>query len=316
MVVTSQAKQLDFSKKKNKKVYRFNYTWLDHQATEQSMSFELPKKSLFSKFRNFRIYKSEMATQSLTKTLKKQLQKKPLAGVKVRFVNENGTENISILGPQQKDVNHAYQQIATMQKDIEKAYLTKNYYHQFITHDNINAIKPNHVRFANESAEDLKPLKPLILEKVSIQNIRRVTNFALAFIQSIPYSTLESRIDSSGTGFNPPLKVLWENQGDCDSKVTLTAALLRSLMPRLNMALVFIDNHALIGLVIPPIGDEITVSLDGLTYVLAEPTGPALLPLGKLAENSKQAVLQGRYSIEKFHYIKKIKPVKQASPDK
>jgi hypothetical protein len=119
-------------------------------------------------------------------------------------------------------------------------------------------------------------------------------------VQSIPYSTLESRITSAGAGFNPPLKLLWENQGDCDSKVTLTAALLRSLMPRINIALIFIDNHALMGVnIAAEIGsEEMTIEHNGITYLLAEPTGPALLALGTISEDSQQAILQGQYTIE------------------
>ena len=147
---------------------------------------------------------------------------------------------------------------------------------------------------------DLKIIKPLILEKVSIKNIRKVTNYVLSFIQNIPYSPLDSRISSSGAGFNTPLKLLWENQGDCDSKVTLTASLLRALMPRISMVLVFIDQHAFIGIAIPPNGDEIAIIENGVTYVLAEPTGPALLPLGELAPSSEQAIYNGHYITQ--HY--------------
>jgi hypothetical protein len=120
-------------------------------------------------------------------------------------------------------------------------------------------------------------------------------------VQSIPYSPLESRITSSGAGFNPPAKLLWENQGDCDSKMTLSATILRALMPRIDMVMIYIDQHALIGIAITGEAGEMTIDYQGITYLLAEPTGPALYPLGTLTPESELAVDQGRYIAEAFH---------------
>ena len=148
---------------------------------------------------------------------------------------------------------------------------------------------------------DFKVLKPIILDKVSIENVRKVTDFVLSFVQSIPYSTLESRLTSSGAGFNPPAKLLWENQGDCDSKMTLTATILRALMPRIDMAMIYIDQHAFIGIAIPAEANEISIEYQGVNYLLAEPTGPALYKLGTLAPESELAINQERYVVEEFH---------------
>ena len=41
-----------------------------------------------------------------------------------------------------------------------------------------------------------------------------------------------------------------------------------------------------------------TVEHEGITYLLAEPTGPALLALGTISEDSRHAILQGQYSLE------------------
>ena len=136
---------------------------------------------------------------------------------------------------------------------------------------------------------------------MSIKNIRRVSNYVLGFIQSIPYSALESRLTSSGLGFNPPAKVLWENQGDCDSKMTLVASILRALMPRLKMALIYIDKHAFIGLAIESRANEVSISFKETNYLLADPTGPALFPIGQLPPESELAITQGQYTIEEYH---------------
>jgi hypothetical protein len=292
------AEQSHFSKLDNDDNYQFNYQWQDINAITQSITFPLAKSIIFGQFRNFKTYKIDVAQKFIKKHIKRRLRKNPFPDVRINFNNQDNS--IDITGKSELKISDAYTAISDMELEISEKYLKDNLYHRFTTHNQVNAIKPDHRRFANLSVEYLKPIKPVILEKVSIKNIREVTDFTLGFVQSIPYSTLESRITSAGAGFNPPLKLLWENQGDCDSKVTLTAALLRSLMPRINIALIFIDNHALIGVnVASEIGsEEMTIEHNGITYLLAEPTGPVLLTLGTISEDSQQAILQGQYTIE------------------
>jgi hypothetical protein len=298
-VTSATANQIHFSKVENPKSYQFNYRWLDIDNTEQSLNFNLEKSALFDRFRTFKSFKPTLAEKIISKNVVKHLRKEPITNVKATYNARN--DNIDLTSTNNTDLVNAQQKIRELEKKYTSDYLASNFYHQFITHTKAEAIKPDHVKFARLSADDLKPMKSLILEKVSIKNIRKATNYILGFVQSIPYSRLESRVNSAGAGFNPPLKLLWENQGDCDSKVTLAASLLRTLMPRIKMVMVFIDNHALIGIDVLAKGDETTIELDGITYLLAEPTGPARLPLGMLDQTSRLAVLQGQYVAEIFH---------------
>ena len=302
------AEQLSFSKIEAGENYQFNYQWLDHQGDTQTINFLLPKQAMFDRFRNFKIYKPAMAQFSINNALQKKLRADPIRGVMIDF-KKNTNNEISIKGRSNKAINDAYFKINELKKVLNNEYLTENFYHQFVNHDQINAIKPDHARFANIASKDLKQVKPIILEKFSIKNIRKITSYILGFVQSIPYSTLESRVTASGAGFNPPLKLLWENQGDCDSKVTLTAAIFRTLMPRIKMILVFIDNHALIGIEAPVQADDQTINIDGISYVLAEPTGPRLFNLGEIAQESELAVGNGHYTAELFHAEAKV-PIK------
>lgn len=299
----SQAQQLAFNKIVKDDSYQFNYQWLDHNNEQQAISFMLTQEALFERFRNFKSYQAPFAEKSILRNIKRTLHQHPIAGVQVYYRQKNGKFVLEVKGQDDKKVAQAYQQLRKVEQQAAKDFFSDNYYQHFVTHDLISGIKVNHVDIANSSVLDLKPLKPIILEKVSIKNIRKVSNYVLGFVQNIPYSTLESRLTSSGAGFNPPTKVLWENQGDCDSKMTLTAAILRALMPRIDMALVYIDNHAFIGIAIPAEGDEVSINYQGVDYLLAEPTGPALLPLGRLAPESEMAVNQGRYVVENYHEV-------------
>lgn len=292
------AKQLSYSKIDKGDSYQFNYQWLDHYQQPQSIAFALNKSTLFNKFRNFKVYKPELAAQYVNRKVVKHLHLDPIDDVQISYNDRAG--NIIAEGKSTASITKAERKIIELNNKFTHEYLKKHWYHTFTTYDQIQAIKPDHVTFASLSTEDIKPIRPIILEKVSVKNIRKATNYVLAFVQSIPYSPLNSRVNSSGAGFNPPLKLLWENQGDCDSKVTLAAAILRSLMPRIKMALVFIDNHALIGINVVPNESDTTIIKDGTTYVLGEPTGPALVTLGTISQVSDLAISQGQYTAERF----------------
>lgn len=220
----SFAEQLTFNRQEQEDSFQFHYQWQDHQRQMQSLDFQLTKAALFERFRHFRAYKNELAEKNVHKAIRTHLRKTPIKGVQVYFRQQQGKSYIDIKGRDSDKVEAAYRQLAKLEQDFFSQYLTDNFYHSFITHDLIRGVKPDHVSIADASIDDLKAIKQLILDRVSIRNIRQVTEFVLGFVQSIPYSTLESRVTSSGAGFNPPLKLLWQNQGDCDSKLTLIAA--------------------------------------------------------------------------------------------
>jgi hypothetical protein len=297
----ADAKQVSFSKYVEENHYNFSYQWLDHSNRQQSISFALTKPALFERFRDIKPYQSDFSHKTIMHKLKKRLREEPLNGAQAFFLQKNGETIVQIKGREDKTIALAYQKVKEIKQEATKQYFKDNYYQFFTTHDRESGVKIDHVNIANDSVSDFKHLKRIILDKVRLKTMRNVTDYVLGFVQSIPYSTLESRITSSGAGFNAPAKLLWENQGDCDSKVTLTATILRALMPRVKMIMVYIDNHAFIGIAIPANAGDKTLTHQGISYLLAEPTGPALYKLGEIAPESELAVDQGRYVAEAFH---------------
>lgn len=294
------AQQSNFSKVEQDESYSFNYQWQDQLQNQQNISFSLPKKALFSRFRNFKAYKAEFAEQYVAQQIRRKLMESPIPNVQVNFRKQRGKITLDIKSTDAALIGKAYEKIAKMEQELTTEFLKQNHYQTFTTYDNTKGIKPNHRAIAQATVMDLKPLREPILNKVSIKNIRKVTDYTLGFVQSIPYSALESRISSSGAGFSTPLKLLWENQGDCDSKVTLTGALLRTLMPRVKIIFIFIEQHALIGIDVPARAGETSIAHNGTNYLLAEPTGPASLLLGKIAPQSKLAIDNKHYIVEEF----------------
>ncbi|WP_157673817.1 hypothetical protein [Cognaticolwellia beringensis] len=294
------AEQLDFSKKITDEYVQFNYQWLDQAQQTQSLSFAINKVIIFDRFRNFKGYSAPHAKKYVDQKIRQKLSQNPIDNVQTKFIGTGDNLQIELKSDNQNTLDQAYKTITKLKQGFMSEHLARNFYTQFVSYDNNVSIKPDHVRFAQTSVADFSVLKALILNKVSSQNVREVGDYVLGFVQSIPYSTLESRTTSTGAGFNPPLQTLFQNQGDCDSKVTLTAAIYRALMPRMKMMLVFIDNHALLAINIPSKGNELTITVDGLAYILAEPTGPALMRVGELTADSEFAIRNGRYYAEAF----------------
>tara|TARA_B110000881_G_scaffold91116_1_gene79991 strand:- start:1332 stop:2117 length:786 start_codon:yes stop_codon:yes gene_type:complete len=260
----------------------------------------LSKDALFNRFRHFKLYQPAFAEKKIHQAMKNDLNRNPIKGIQIIFPGNDLTQGIQIKAKNREQMLQAKNKISLLDKKYRQKYLEHEYQQYFTNYEGNVYIKPNHRRIAKHSASDLKVIKPLILKEVSIKNTRKVSNYVLGFVQSIPYSDLESKETSSGSGFNPPLKLLWENQGDCESKVTLAITMLRALMPRISMVLIFIDQHAFIGIAIPPKGDEMTLTENNITYVLAEPTGPGLFRLGQLPLESEQAILNGHYAVEVY----------------
>lgn len=295
---TLLAEQLSFSKQEQDESYLFTYQWLDSNKNEQGLSFQLSKNVLFNQFRDFQNYQPTMANLYINKNILKAWRRNPILHSELNLVKERDHYKLVLTANNNKALMESREQLSILEKGITQQYFEEHYYHRFINHNGLLSIKPNHIAIADASVDSFKIIKPLILSQVETESIRVVTNYILGFSQAIPYSELQSRTTSSGQGFNTPYKLLWENQGDCDSKVTMSAAILRALMPRVKIIMVFIDGHALMGIEARPQGSDVTLVHNKQTYVLGEPTGPAIWPLGTVAQDSEQAVLSGLYHVE------------------
>lgn len=93
-------------------------------------------------------------------------------------------------------------------------------------------------------------------------------------------------------GINPPLVILAEGKGDCDSKTALLAGILLN-WDGVQLVAVQIPNHYLLGVLRNPRKGEAFVESKGLRYVLIEPAGPGWLPPGSVAASTLDIVNSG-----------------------
>lgn len=189
----------------------------------------------------------------------------------------------------------------TQQRDkLESEWLKQHYFQPFTPPDGVPAIKQDHVRIALESRTELAPLADQLKQAGTTETEARQKTVAhvLGFIQAIPYQLLDSQSGRSGKGFLSPRQVLEQNRGDCDSKVTLMAAMLVQLFPELRQAMVFVPGHALLGVALPAKPGEATLSWEGETYLLMEPTGPGQFAMGRIASTSQTLVDSKQLSVQ------------------
>jgi len=64
------------------------------------------------------------------------------------------------------------------------------------------------------------------------------------------------------------------------------ATMVHALAPEIPIVMVLLAEHALLGFAIETRPGDATLKYSGRTYVLAEPVGPALKALGKIAKSS------------------------------
>jgi len=122
---------------------------------------------------------------------------------------------------------------------------------------------------------------------------RARVSLALAFFQQIPYAALGDG-DRRGGDFLPGPALLAQNRGDCDSKAVALAAVLRTYAPWRKLAVVVMPGHAVLGIDLPALPGEQTVRTQGRQFVILEPAGPAMAPIGNVAPQTAKYLAQGR----------------------
>ncbi|GAB1622797.1 hypothetical protein AAOGI_28470 [Agarivorans albus] len=296
--LSAQAEQLRFERNAG----HYNYLWKDYQNNTQTLSFSLLNYP--HKLTKFTQYRPEQAQQYVLSKLKPSLRKIDPKQAKVSFNTQHGQLSYQLQGNDQEFIQELSEKLGKEVQQHYQDYLTKHYFVEKQTADGTMGIMPDHNRLAQESAEYLFSWLNNSLNQLEDQaKQREVSNYLLSFVQSIPYSELRSKDRLRGAGFLTPIQVIRNNVGDCDSKTTLLASALKTLYPRLDVAIIYVPNHALLALnMAPQAGDE-TVRIEGKQYVLLEPTGPALFELGKVAKESAQYIHSGLYTYQQMDWV-------------
>lgn len=278
--------------------YDFHYQWHDHQNQLRTLFFSLNGPSLHQSIGHF----TSLSPQQINRSLLQPL---------TYFAREQGWYQMevslsSLLGkidykPHLRDAKESRNRVSRMreQEQIERQRLLSENFLTFLTMPpNQIGIAPDHARIAAANIERLAPVSSSFFNSLSGSSVREYLSVITSFVQAIPYNDLTRRLESGGKGFYPPAQLLLENQGDCDSKVTLLAAILKGLMPNMTMAVVYLPNHALLALTINAQAQDITIEHNGVRFVVVDPTGPASLGIGQLSNSSALHVVNGNTTVK------------------
>ncbi len=295
------AKQLKFDKQLVDDKYQFNYEWLDDSGKEQMLEFALSTESVNGHYRHFKALRPSLLQMYSVRKLKQAAAKLDPKKGSVTIHSRVNRVEFEISSREQEWITEQSIELSELYESSLREYLKQEYYTEFPGFHNFSdtkIYKPDHIRFAQESAKALMPITEKIKEKMPKATARGIAVYLLSWLQTIPYDTMESRATSNGSGYVPPVRLLANNKGDCDSKVTLMASIMKAMFPRLRVAIIYIPGHALIGMNVSHLAEDEKLDIDGLDYTLAEPVGPALLPFAEISEQSKRYLASGNYRVE------------------
>ena len=268
----------------------------------QELTLSLPEQS---ELRVYRAWRPEAARRTLyTRLLRAARQQWPEVFFELR---RQDPWQIAIRTPDPQQLPEVQKWLVQEESRQLSGLLDENFQREGKDPLGRTGIQPDYNRIIDISSSELGDVAEALLQAAGGEQTppRDLFNYLLAFVQAIPYQQLQSEDGRRGSGFLLPQQVLSNNRGDCDSKVTLLASLWRYLQPEIPLVLLFVPDHALLGVALPAQGAEETLTVAGGRWLLAEPTGPAELSAGELSAPSRLYIQSRSYQAELVQAIDK-----------
>lgn len=270
------AKQSSFDIDKNGSSSTLKWSFVDESGSARKVSASLSSAAIEADNGTPRQFPKADAAKAQVKAIEKYAAKPGGPKIKAKATKSGGV-SISMCGKSGAKLQTAMTEAKAAAKVAFDDWLRRHGY----TRLRNDAISPDHATLADQYADDVAPVASALA--VGTTDERSFVARTLRFVQAIPY---EAKKGGGDTGYRRPLSVLARNKGDCDSKVALFLALVRSQYPALDSTVVIIPNHAFAGVTIEPLPGERTFSLAGTRYLALEPVGPAAVEVGKVSGRS------------------------------
>tara|TARA_B100000700_G_scaffold236043_1_gene261849 strand:+ start:3387 stop:4220 length:834 start_codon:yes stop_codon:yes gene_type:complete len=268
---------------------------------EASLAFEVERQSFTQPLAKFRNYNRSRALRELNYRVNNYIQRQRWYGVKASLSPRQEKLELSMRTARDAKQRENYQQQLAKTRQFFTAqwqdYLSTNYYRTLTLPPGETGIIPNTVAIADETKSLLDPLIVAIGNQLKDNSRRSYVNYIAQFVQTIPYDDLEDRLSSRGDGFSPPNQLLLSNRGDCDSKVSLTLALLKKIIPQADMIVIYLPKHAIFGIQMAKQPNDATLSHDGTEFVLVDVAGPAVSPAGQLSDSVQFLINTQQYTV-------------------
>ncbi|MDA6066673.1 hypothetical protein [Idiomarina abyssalis] len=279
----------------------FSYQWRDFNDSQQSFDFQVDKREFLQPLKRYRGFNLERSQRELTHQLNRYIRQQQWQGIQARLTPRQQSVELvtanSRTQEKQAQLNEYKRLLREYYNERWNDYLEANFYRQLTLPPGEQGIIPDHPAIASEMTAVLRPLIQAIGEQLGNNTQRNYINYIASFIQQIPYNDLSSKLDSRGDGFVPPNQLLYYNQGDCDSKVTLMSSVIKEIIETPKMAIIYLPNHAVFGISISSRSDDISVKHNGVNYILVDVTGPAAMPLGQVGGETEFQVNTEQYTV-------------------
>lgn len=286
------ATPLTLQLKRDGEQLQFHYQFQVNNAPQQ-LSFSLDSQNINNHFRQFRALKPALIQQYLWRDAKAHVAQYP--GARLQRLPGNDSLRYRLKAPAELS-DKLQTELSQLLQKRQQHYLEQHYYFAITLPLGEQVIIPDHLRLMQDSLSALLPVANALHQKLMNVPSRQSVGYIGHWLQQIPYQDLSDRAKSAGSSFNPPLKLLQENQGDCDSKAVLLAALVRMLLPDVKLAMIYLPQHAMLALQLPVKSSDDAVTIDGREYLLLDPTGPALLPPGEIGPQYRIYTQNGQFA--------------------
>ena len=156
-----------------------------------------------------------------------------------------------------------------------------------------HGIAVDYKRLVRDSATRLRPIAEEFRRKFGPTK-KALLEALYSFVQSIPYRRTPPVEGGRYTaGVSVPLRVLADDQADCDSKAVLFAALWLNLCGHRTI-LIRVPEHMLVGVAFP-FPEGATIDIRSTRYLLLELSCPQATAPGVISQYSADALLSQRY---------------------
>lgn len=273
----------------------FSYQW----SSEPILKFSLDNKVL-NQYRGLKRYMPHMAQQAVRHALLRQAATLQSTGVRVQFSPPNLPLQFSVQAAEPAKAAQAAATLTALQVSALNDYLAKGYYYLLDDPIKGKGVIPDHLRFMQDALPQLQPVADAFIASYGKKNIRQIAARLTEWIQQIPYRDLDDRIASNGKGYAPPLQLIFDHSGDCDSKAVLWAGVMRLIFPTLVIKIIYLPEHAVIAAQVPATDTEQVIDLADASLLLIDPTGPAPLKLGQVAAAFQPALQSQQFSQRTF----------------
>lgn len=268
-------------------------------SASSPLRFKLDNK-LLNQYRGMRRYMPHMADQAVRHALLRKAAALQHNGARVQFSPPNLPLQYSVQAAEPEKARELMATLAAEQQKALNDYLSKGYYYLLDDPIKGKGVIPDHLLFMQDALGQLQPVADAFIANYGKNNIRQIAAQLTAWVQQIPYRDLDNRIESNGNGYAPPVQLIFDHSGDCDSKAVLWATVMRLIFPSLMIKIIYLPNHAVIAAQVPATDTEQVIDFADSSLLLIDPTGPALLKLGQVGAEYQAALQSKQFSQRTF----------------